>query len=67
MSDPTPDPRAFLLAQELVNHIEQNLSIQFKIEGDNWTREQFEANVRAREACLKVQQLLLNEAERSMK
>ena len=65
MSDPIYPPEAYIMAHDLVRHIGQNLQIQFQIEGLGWDRETMQKHINTRAALIKVQQLLLDEGERS--
>lgn len=67
MSDPTPTPQDFLNAESVVNHVANNLEIQFQTEGDNFDRPTMQAHVNKRAALLLTKKLLLDEGERILK
>lgn len=64
MTDPIFKPQDFLNAEFVVDHLLQNLAIDFQVGGDQFSREKMVAHVEKRKALLRTKLLLIDEAER---
>lgn len=63
--DPQPTTSDYLNAETCVSILAKNLALQFQIEGgENWDRATMQRHVNDRAACIRVQAMLVDEAER---
>jgi hypothetical protein len=67
MNDPTFPPEAYILACDVLQHITQNLAIQFQMEGESWNRETMQKHVDKRSALIVAADMVLAEGERITK
>jgi hypothetical protein len=65
MPDPIYKPEAYILAHDIVRHIEQDLAIQFQMDGDKWDRDAMQKHVNERAALIRVSGLILDAGERA--
>jgi len=64
LDDPIYHAQDYLQAELIVDHLLQNLAVQFQIEGDDYDRETMQKHVNKRAALILTRQLLLEEGER---
>lgn len=62
--DPQPTSSDYLNAETCVSILFHNLAITFQVEGENWPREKMQNHVNERAALIRVQAMLVDEAER---
>lgn len=62
--DPQPTVSDFLNAETCVRILSHNLAITFQVEGETWPREKMQKHVNDRAALIRVQAMLIDEAER---
>ncbi len=63
MTDSVPSADDYLLAQQVCRHIAANMAIQFQIENGTWDHETMTRHLRNREALIRAQNLILEQAE----
>jgi hypothetical protein len=62
--DPQPTSSHYLNAETCVAILSHNLAIAFQTDGDKWDRATMQKHVNDRSALIRVQAMLINEAER---
>lgn len=67
MSDPVFSAKDYLNAETVVDHLVQNLAIQFQIEGETFDRDTMQRHVNERSALILTKKLLLDAGVRALK
>jgi hypothetical protein len=62
--DPQPTPSDYLNAETCVRILSQNFAIGFEMDGENWPHEKTQKHINDRAALIRVQSMLIDEAER---
>ena len=62
--DPQPTASDYLNAETCLSILSQNLAVAFQLQGENWDRETMQKHLNERAALIRVQNMLIDEAER---
>ena len=62
--DPQPTASDYLNAETCVDILSRNLAIAYQTDGEKWDRETMQKHVNDRAALIRVQAMLVDEAER---
>lgn len=62
--DPQPTSSDYLNAQTCVSILSRNLAIAFQTDGESWSHEEMQKHMADRAALIRVQAMLVDEAER---